>query len=201
MLSLFNNESDSDEEEHYCWMEGDSLAPPCQSEQFVINLFLEKLNLSPGVTFCDLGCGDGRICLQASMDYGCRSIGIEIEDILVQKFNEKMEEQESHIQSLVQVIHGDIQEMDLDSLNIDVLFMYLLPQALVAIEDQVWGWLRGEEGRVCVSVGWKFPNIPFHSSSSLSDPHNPSKTETAYFYSHSKELEEEKGGGEGSEVI
>jgi len=50
------------------WMEGDSLAPPCGSAVPVVHAMLEFEGLKRGVdsddVLYDLGCGDGRVCLE-----------------------------------------------------------------------------------------------------------------------------------------
>lgn len=61
------------------WMEGDSLAPPCQSENDIIDIILNLVEITNNSRVYDLGCGDGRICIEASKRYGCHSVGVEIE--------------------------------------------------------------------------------------------------------------------------
>jgi len=39
---------------------------------------LEMVDLQPGETFYDLGCGDGRVLIAAARDFGARAVGIEI---------------------------------------------------------------------------------------------------------------------------
>ena len=58
------------------WIDGDSLAPPCQAELDVVESIINLASLSKSSILCDLGCGDGRIPIYASYMYGCQSIGI-----------------------------------------------------------------------------------------------------------------------------
>ena len=67
----------------YFWMEGDTLAPPRLTSTEVIIDILKLANPSKDDYLVDLGCGDGRIPILASVIYGCKSAGIEIEDLLV----------------------------------------------------------------------------------------------------------------------
>lgn len=76
------------------WMEGDSLAPPCGTSIPVIHKLLE-IAFDGGIIndnnddccLYDLGCGDGRICLEAYSKFHCCSytVGIEIESDLVDR--------------------------------------------------------------------------------------------------------------------
>jgi hypothetical protein len=73
------------------WMEGDSLAPPCGTSIATIHQILDFGNVAPDDVLYDLGCGDGRICLEAyaSTRHSCRTtIGIEVEEDLVQRAQE-----------------------------------------------------------------------------------------------------------------
>ena len=67
------------------WMEGDSLAPPCGSGIPTIHKFLEFAEVSSKDTVYDLGCGDGRVCIEAFARHGCVSVGVEVEDDLVDR--------------------------------------------------------------------------------------------------------------------
>lgn len=67
------------------WMEGDSLAPPCGTSRSTIHALLEFAQVSSSDVVYDLGCGDGRICLEAFHKYKCRTVGVEVEEDLVQR--------------------------------------------------------------------------------------------------------------------
>eukprot|EP00559_Dactyliosolen_fragilissimus_P004144 CAMPEP_0184864284 /NCGR_PEP_ID=MMETSP0580-20130426/14410_1 /TAXON_ID=1118495 /ORGANISM="Dactyliosolen fragilissimus" /LENGTH=157 /DNA_ID=CAMNT_0027362999 /DNA_START=16 /DNA_END=489 /DNA_ORIENTATION=+ len=98
------------------WLEGDSLAPPCGSSLSVVRSIIElafsgRRRIEPddsdqrsnmkGISessssigdnqevLYDLGCGDGRVCLEAYWKLAGRKIqcvGIEIEEDLVERF-------------------------------------------------------------------------------------------------------------------
>ena len=85
----FYTTQDEEEEEDNAlphWIEGDSLAPPCQSEIAVVKDILELAQVSEQDTLYDLGCGDGRICIAAATQYCARAVGVEIEQELIEKF-------------------------------------------------------------------------------------------------------------------
>jgi ribosomal protein L11 methylase PrmA len=74
----------------------------------------------------DLGCGDGRICLEAAKRFGARARGVEIEEFLIKRFRELIVAND--VQELVSVSHGDLLEEDLSEAT--VIVTYLLPDAL-----------------------------------------------------------------------
>lgn len=178
------------------WLEGDSLAPPCQSDIDVVNTILDLVEYnflhsmdtrltdrtiivqSDEVTasnriaaaapaqeascisrlkdiqlFYDLGCGDGRICIEATRRFGCCSIGCEIEERLVERFR-------AHVKSLdlgskVSIILGDLREMDLSQKG--VISIYLLPEAIEAIRTKLLDALF--QGSVIVFNTWGMKGI------------------------------------------
>ena len=87
-----DNDSDDDDENNplNCglWMDGDSLAPPCGSSISFIHSMLNFANVTDRDILWDLGCGDGRICLEALLELDCQHcVCIEIESDLVEKAN------------------------------------------------------------------------------------------------------------------
>ncbi|KAE8878022.1 hypothetical protein PF005_g13401 [Phytophthora fragariae] len=120
----------SDEEEQnpgaFMWIEGDSLAPPCQSERDVVSKIVEIARVTPDDVLFDLGCGDGRICIEAAKRFGARARGVEIEEFLIERFRELIAAND--LQELVSVSHGDLLEEDLSEAT--VIVTYLLPEAL-----------------------------------------------------------------------
>lgn len=115
------------------WLEGDSLAPPCQSDMTVVYSILSLAHDSGGITaedvLYDLGCGDGRICIEAARLYGCRAVGCEIEEDLIEKFRNNVLRR--NLKDRVKILSGDLREIDLSDATIIVL--YLLPEAIVEL--------------------------------------------------------------------
>ena len=85
-----DNECEDDEElnplQAGFWMPGDSLAPPCGTSTSTIRQLLDFAQVERGDVLYDLGCGDGRICLEAWYHCQAQTVGIEIEQDLVQRF-------------------------------------------------------------------------------------------------------------------
>ena len=114
----------------YQWIEGDSLAPPCQSDLQVIQGVVDFCDFikSTDIVY-DIGCGDGRIPITISNYYSCKSYGIEIEEQLVDRFQhniERMSKLEKKLKDLVTPVHADLRTIDLS--NATVVIVYLLPE-------------------------------------------------------------------------
>lgn len=88
-------ENDEDEDEYpalpgQVWMEGDSLAPPCQSDLEIVDDICGLGCIDADDVFFDLGCGDGRICIAVAQATGARARGVEIEERLVKRFRTRI---------------------------------------------------------------------------------------------------------------
>eukprot|EP01038_Epipyxis_sp_PR26KG_P006933 gene6933-9486_t len=160
IISILNNVDEINEAQPDMgyWLEGDSLAPPCQSEMIVVQSILELAEpyltmTSKGKECClfDLGCGDGRICISASKLFGCKSIGCEIEESLIEIFNQRITQFD--LSSLVVAIHGDLRNIDLTSA--DVIVIYLLPEAIEEIKNILILALNNNTILICNTWGPK----------------------------------------------
>jgi SAM-dependent methyltransferase len=69
------------------WMDGDSLAPPCGTSISTIHRIFEFASVTGDDIIYDLGCGDGRICLEAYALYNCQTVGVEVEADLISRAN------------------------------------------------------------------------------------------------------------------
>jgi cyclopropane fatty-acyl-phospholipid synthase-like methyltransferase len=112
-------ELDEDDSPFPRWLEGDSLAPPCQADLPIVLDMLKFGNVSSSDVVYDLGCGDGRFLLQAALDYKARGVGVEIEPDLVAAFEEAVAAQQ--LEGLVTVIGGDLREVDLTGNAFDIM--------------------------------------------------------------------------------
>lgn len=115
------------------WMEGDSLAPPCQSDNDVVSSIIRLAAVTAADHLMDLGCGDGRICIEASKVYGARSTGVEIEPQLIEQFIANVAS--NRLEDLVSVVQGDLMELDLSPAT--VITLYLLPEAIELIKPKL----------------------------------------------------------------
>jgi SAM-dependent methyltransferase len=133
------------------WLEGDSLAPPCQSEHDIVEDIITLANPDASSELWDLGCGDGRICLAASERSGCRSFGCEIESDLIESFQEGI--RNSSASHLVTAIHGDLLEIDFSTATIIVV--YLLPEAIELLKPKFIDALQRGVKLICNTWGPK----------------------------------------------
>lgn len=80
----------------------------------------------------DLGSGDGRFVVAAARQYGCKSIGYEIDARLVSQSRELVAQEK--LQSLASIEHKDIFTLDLSGADVITVFLYprlmerLIPQ-------------------------------------------------------------------------
>jgi SAM-dependent methyltransferase len=154
----FSNEITYDEEEDLAspfpqWMPGDSLAPPCQAELDVVDSILQQASPTPSSVIYDLGCGDGRICIEATRRYGCRSVGCEIEETLIRKFEAHIATLESDVAAKITIVHDDLRNLSLDSATIIVL--YLLYESIESIKPKLMEALTGGAVLICNTWGPK----------------------------------------------
>ena len=134
------------------------LAPYVASPQRIVDRMLEMASIKPGDTVFDLGCGDGRILIQAAQKYQAKAVGIEIDDKLVQMTNERINS--LGLQNRVRVQQGNLLEADLSSA--DVVTIYLLTQSNGLLRPRLEKMLK--PGTRVVSYdyavpGWKAKRI------------------------------------------
>ena len=133
------------------WMEGDSLAPPCQSDMEIVNAILETANPSDRDHLMDIGCGDGRIPIEASLKYNCKSTGVEIEENLVNIFRKRIARM--NIEDKVTALHCDLRSIDFNIATI--LIIYLLPEAIEEIKDKLLEYVKKNKIIICNTWGPK----------------------------------------------
>lgn len=135
------------------WMEGDSLAPPCQSEREVIDTILDVIApyAQENSVMFDLGCGDGRICIAATQRFNCFSRGVEIEPDLITEFEETISTLQ--LGKKVKALHQDLRDVDLSEASIIVL--YLLPEAIEILREPLINVLLRGGVVVCNTWGVK----------------------------------------------
>lgn len=147
------------------WMEGDSLAPPCGCTISTVHTLLEFARVSADDVVYDFGCGDGRVCLEACAKIHCQTVGVEVEEDLVQRARDLVAtycDNTEHSQYRPRILHNDLRvviEMLLTQikgaesiskrgtseellLTPSVVVLFLLPEAISAIEASLVSLLR-----------------------------------------------------------
>ena len=102
---------------------GEFLGTP---EELVPTL-LDFAEVSSSDTVCDLGCGDGRILVEAAGSRSCKAIGYEFDESLCDVARDRAREQ--GVSDLVRIHADDVSHANLDEVSVVFLF---LPPATVA---------------------------------------------------------------------
>ncbi|TDI58525.1 MAG: class I SAM-dependent methyltransferase [Alphaproteobacteria bacterium] len=98
----------------------------------VVDRMLELANLQPGQVLYDLGSGDGRIVIEAGLQYGGRAIGFELDDALVALSRANVDA--AGVGDMVRIDQADIFTLDLAEADVVTLYLsealnaQLLPQ-------------------------------------------------------------------------
>jgi SAM-dependent methyltransferase len=128
-------------------------APWLPSSMKTVHQMMKLAEVKPDDVVYDLGCGDGRIVLIASMCYHARAVGIEIDplrylwcQLLVTIFFQRKR---------VRIIFGNIFKQDLG--KADVIMCYLMPGALQKLETKFKQELR--PGTRVASNKFSFPTL------------------------------------------
>jgi SAM-dependent methyltransferase len=98
-------------------------APYIQSPHPIVNLMVETAQIRQEDLVYDLGCGDGRLVIQAAKKYGCRGVGFDNDPQRVSEARTQAVEQ--GVEDLVRIEIADVFTVDLS--EADVVLMYLLP--------------------------------------------------------------------------
>ena len=102
-----------------------SLAPFVPSPQNVVTAMLRLAELKRGETLFDLGCGDGRIIMEAAQEFGARAVGVELDEGRYKDCVRRVKE--AHLEDRVELVHGDLLNVNLKKAN--VVTLYLLTSA------------------------------------------------------------------------
>lgn len=87
----------------------------------MVGPLLEPLNPTSRDRIIDLGCGDGRVLIEAARLFGCRGVGVDFDRRLVDVARRAVAE--SGVDELVEIVQGDLLDRDLDDFSIVFLFL------------------------------------------------------------------------------
>lgn len=99
----------------------------------IVEKMLEMVKIKKEDVVYDLGCGDGRIVVQAAKKRGCRGVGYEIVPELAQQARDNAKQ--NGVEKLVTIKEEDLFEADLSEAT--VLPMYLLPSMLAKLKPKL----------------------------------------------------------------
>ena len=131
----------------------DKEVPYVTTPHDVVDKMLDLCQISQDDIVYDLGCGDGRIVIAAAQKYGCRAIGYDIDEQLIElsKQNARL----AGVEDLVEFHARDIYEVDISEADVVTLFLRshlnlrLLPQLSTL-----------KEGSRVVSHNFDMPGVP-----------------------------------------
>jgi SAM-dependent methyltransferase len=104
----------------------------------IIDRMLALAGTTPADTVLDIGCGDGAIVIRAAQRLGCRGIGVDIDEALIEAARDRA--RAAGVDRLVELRHGDARTMDLTVPS--VVFLYLSPGANLTLRPLLQRGLR-----------------------------------------------------------
>jgi predicted RNA methylase len=99
----------------------------------VLDKMFEVAKIRPGDVLYDLGCGDGRLVVQAAKRYGIKGIGFDVDPQRIKESNENAKT--NGVEHLVRFEKKNIFEVDLGPAT--VVTLYLLPELNVKLIPQL----------------------------------------------------------------
>jgi tRNA G37 N-methylase Trm5 len=101
------------------------IAPYVPTPHEVVSRMLELAEIKQGDVLYDLGSGDGRIVVAAAKKFGIKSVGFEIDPVLVKDSRQIIKQ--AGLEELVEIREQDIRTVDFSPAS--VITMYLYPAA------------------------------------------------------------------------
>lgn len=95
----------------------------------VVAKMIEVANVSERDVVYDLGCGDGRLVIEAAREHGARGVGFDLDPTRLAEA--RANAAEAGVEALVTFEHADLFEVDLRPAS--VVFLYLLPKVNVRL--------------------------------------------------------------------
>lgn len=109
------------------------LGPFLSTPSDVIPALLDLGNVTASDTVADLGCGDGRILIEAAQRTGCKAIGIESDAALAAEAQQRAKA--AGVSDRVRIINGDATAAELGQAT--TVFVFLPADATVSLVDQL----------------------------------------------------------------
>lgn len=118
--------------------QAENLAPYVRTLPAVITALLELGQVTSEDLVYDLGCGDGRVVIQAATTCGARGLGVDIDPERIQEARQSAEE--AQVSHLVRFHCQDLMTLDLK--HATVIFLYLLPSTNMKLRQKLQTELR-----------------------------------------------------------
>jgi protein-L-isoaspartate O-methyltransferase len=101
----------------------------------VADRIMETLGLSKSDVFADIGCGDGRLLIDAVETFGCSAVGIEIDPVKADKAREKVKA--AGLSDRITVLTGDAKSFDPEAYGVTAAVAYLYPELLEKLKPML----------------------------------------------------------------
>jgi len=98
----------------------------------VLTAMLRRASPSQGEILADIGCGKGKILIQAVRDYGVYGIGVEIDSKRVEQA--RVAVREAGLEDRIRIIEGDAAEFDPEKYGVSLMTAYLYSETLEELE-------------------------------------------------------------------
>ncbi|NJK62638.1 MAG: methyltransferase domain-containing protein [Synechococcaceae cyanobacterium SM2_3_1] len=116
----------------------ESLAPYVRTHPAVVTALLKLGQVTSADLIYDLGCGDGRVVIQAATTCGARGLGVDIDPERIREARQAAEE--AQVSPLVHFRCQDLMTLDLGPAT--VVFLYLLPSTNMKLRQKLQTELR-----------------------------------------------------------
>lgn len=129
-------------------------APTVYSKDKIIKKVFQAVNLKKNQTILDLGCGNGRVLIIASREFGARGVGVEISPFyyLLAKLNVLFSGESQNIK----IYFGNIRDHEKLVNGADVVYLYLLDEIMRKIEPWIFNALKKDTK--IISITFPFQN-------------------------------------------
>lgn len=107
--------------------------PYVPTTEEAVRQMLKLANVQKTDVLYDLGCGDGRIVIEAAKTYGARGVGIDIDPQRIKEANENAKR--AGVDTLVRFIQKDLFEADFSEASVVTLF--LLPSVNLKLRPKL----------------------------------------------------------------
>mmetsp|Transcript_53380 Transcript_53380/g.169699 ORF Transcript_53380/g.169699 Transcript_53380/m.169699 type:complete len:180 (+) Transcript_53380:49-588(+) len=133
------------------WANG-AVAPFVASPDAAIHEIFVRVGLTREDVVLDLGCGDGRLLIEAAVTRGARGVGIDLDQELLQAGRERAEAM--GVSQLVELGAADLMDPLWSWGAASVVVLYLLPATLERLGPRLEAHLLSQRGSVAASVRW-----------------------------------------------
>ncbi len=131
--------------------DAEDLAPFVPTPMVVVERMLELGEVNAQSVLYDLGCGDGRIVVQAAKKYGAKGVGIDIDPIRIEESIENAKKE--GVEGLVAFRLEDVMKVDFSEATI--ITLYLLPESNEILRPLLEKFLK--EGTFVVTHNYDIP--------------------------------------------